>query len=48
MTADEIEAIVEATNKPYRQLKDVALQYRVSSDLVSRLVKEAEKRSEKL
>ena len=46
LSADEIADIVAATKKPYCQIKDVALQHRVTPGLVGRLVKDAEKNSQ--
>ena len=43
LSADEIADIVAATKKPYCQIKDVALQHRVTPSLVGRLVKDVEK-----
>ena len=47
LTADEIEAILQATREPFCLLKDVALRFRVPVTLVGRLVSEAEKKPEK-
>ena len=47
LTADEIEAILQATMEPFCLLKDVALRFRVTVTLVGRLGSEAEKKPEK-
>ena len=46
LTADEVDAIVEATKQPFRLQKDVAQQFRISIDLVSSLSRDAVKRPE--
>ena len=48
LTADEVEALVAATKQPFRLHRDVAQQFRVTTNLVSCLVVEAEKKPEKL
>ena len=48
LSAEEVAAIVSATRKPYHLYDDVAKQFRVSSQLVSRLAKESERQPEKL
>ena len=47
LTADEVDAIVAAAGQPYRLQRDVAQQFRVTTNLVSRLVVEAERKPEK-
>ena len=41
LMAEEIRVIVEATNEPYLTQRDVALRYRITTTLVSDLVREA-------
>ena len=48
LTVDEVEALVAATKQPFRLHRDVAQQFRVSTNLVSCLVLEAERKPEKL
>ena len=48
LSADEIEAIVRATQEPYRLQKDVAQEFQVTARLVHGLVRESQKKPEKL
>ena len=48
MTVEDVEAIVAAAKQPFNHHKEVAKLYRVPAQLVSGLVKEAEKKPEKL
>ena len=41
LSPEEIEAIVACTKEPYRLYKDIAQQFKISSDLVCRLVNES-------
>ena len=47
LSADEIDAIVEATRQPYKLQKDVAFQYQITAQLVHELVKESENEPQK-
>ena len=46
LSADEIQAIVAASREPFCSLKDVAQRYRLTPNLVGRLVKESETKPE--
>ena len=48
LTADEIQAVINATKKPFHFYKDVAKEFRIPVTLVGSLVKDSEKRPEKL
>ena len=48
LTVEEVEDIIEATKQPYRLHNDVAKEFRVSHQLVSRLYQESLKGSKKI
>ena len=48
LTAAEVDDIIYAAQQPYRHYEDVAKQYKVTAQLVGRLVRTARKRPEKI
>ena len=48
LTAEEIESIVADTEKPFKLIKDVALEYKISPQLVGVLIRESKNGSGKL
>ena len=48
MSAAEVDDIISAVQQPYRNYDDVAKQYKVTAQLVGRLVRTAKKQPEKI